>query len=83
MKRNRRRAATVADVLVVVMLLMFIGAIIGTVCWPYTINTWLVYAGKPPAIAWWQGSLMGFVPLLGLASVPTAVLTWALMLFLG
>lgn len=66
----------------VLLLIMFIGAVIGAFTWPYTINTWLVYIGKEPQIVWWQGMLMGFVPYLGQVSIPAAVVTWILMLFL-
>lgn len=56
---------------------------IGAVCWPYTINSWLVYSGRPPIIEWWMGGLMGFVPCIGQMSIPAAIITFVLMLFLG
>lgn len=65
-----------------VILIMLLGAIIGAFCWPYTINTWLVFSGKSAVIVWWQGALLGFVPYLRQASIPAAVITWVLMLFL-
>lgn len=61
---------------------LIISAIIGAYTWTYSINTWLTYFGKEPSIVWWQGSLIGFVPYLGQASIPVAVITWILMLFL-
>ena len=67
---------------IVFLIILLIGALVGAICWPYTINTWLVFFDKEPAIVWWQGSLMGFVPFLGQASVPAAVITFILMLFL-
>lgn len=59
-----------------------VSALIGIFTWPYTINTWLLFAHKDPAIVWWQGLLLGFVPGLGQLSLPLAVLTWIAMLFL-
>lgn len=59
-----------------------IGFLIGGFLWPYTINSWLVYFGKKPCIVFWQGGLIGFVPYFGLTSIPAAVMTWILLLFL-
>lgn len=67
---------------VVLLIIFSIGALVGAVCWPYTINTWLVFFGKEAVIVWWQGALLGFVPFVGQASIPAAVVTWILMLFL-
>ena len=64
------------------IVLMVAFAIIGAWLWPYTINTWLVYFNKPPAILWWHGALLGFCPFIGQATIPAAVVTWILMLFL-
>ncbi len=66
-------------------LLMIIAAFafcLGSWLWPYTINTWLAYAGKPPAIEWWMGGLMGLVPGIGQSCIPAAFITFILMLFL-
>jgi len=60
-----------------------IAFIIGACLWPYTINSWLVYADKEPVIEWWMGGLMGLVPGIGQASIPAAFVTFILMLFLG
>ena len=67
---------------IVFFLLFGISFAIGAVLWPYTINTWLVYAGEPPGIEWWMGGLIGLVPGLGQFSIPAAVVTWITMLFL-
>lgn len=56
---------------------------IGALLWPYTINTWLIYSGKPPCIEWWMGGLMGLLPGLGQACFPAAFITFILMLFIG
>ncbi len=55
---------------------------IGAVCWPYTINTWLIFFHKAPVITWWEGGLIGFIPGFGQVSLPGAIITWILMLFL-
>jgi hypothetical protein len=75
---NRREMMKLAGCLIIVT----IGAAIGALCWPYSINSWLNYFGKPSMIVWWQGALLGFVPVLGQASIPIAVITWILMMFL-
>lgn len=51
--------------------------------WPYTINTWLVYAGREPVITFWHGMILALVPYLGQLTVPAAVITWILMLFIS
>lgn len=56
---------------------------IGAILWPYTINSWLIYSGKPPCIEWWMGGLMGFIPGFGQSCIPAAVITFILMLFIG
>lgn len=51
-------------------------------CWQYTINTWLLYFGKVGSLYFWQGCLMSVVPVLGQLSIPGAIATWLLMMFL-
>ena len=70
----------VGGFMIVIILSVF--AAIGAIVWPYTINTWLIFAGKAPIIVWWQGSIMGFVPVMGQIGIPVAFVTWVLMLFL-
>ena len=65
-----------------IVALLTLSGIVGAFCWPYTLNSWLVFAGKPPAILWWHGFLLGYVPGLGQMSIPAAVITWILMMFL-
>jgi hypothetical protein len=55
---------------------------IGTVLWPYIINSWQVYNNKPPTVCWWQGALIGLIPFIGPLSIPAAVVTWILMMIL-
>ena len=68
--------------LVSVLIVLSLCALVGAFCWPYTINAWLVFLGKPAAVVWWQGALLGLAPVTGWASIPAAVVTWILMLFL-
>lgn len=68
--------------LIVVLTVMALCSLIGGFLWPYTINTWLVFFGKQPHIVFWQGALLGFCPILGQATIPCAIATWILMMFL-
>lgn len=68
--------------LILILLILSISGIVGAICWPYTINAWLVYAGKAAVFKWWQGLLLGYVPGLGQLSIPAAVLTWIMIMFL-
>jgi hypothetical protein len=64
------------------ILLTLLGGIMGIFCWPYGINTWLVFAGKPVAIHWYHGFIIGIIPFFGKFSIVFAVLTWIIMMFL-
>jgi hypothetical protein len=64
-----------------IIVLLLISGAIGAICWPYTINHWLAFAGKSARIVWWQGALIGFCPYIGQASIPAAVVTFILSLF--
>ncbi len=59
-----------------------IGGIVGMFCWPWGINNWLVFAGKEPAMLWWQGFLLGMIPVFGKWSLIFAVITWIILMFL-
>lgn len=63
-------------------LFLLLGPAIGSLCWPYTLNTWLEFFGKPESIVWWQGALLGITPFIGQFSIPAAIITWILMLFI-
>lgn len=67
----------------VVVVILSISGIIGAFCWPYTLNSWLVFLGKAPTVLWWHGFLLGYVPYLGQMSILVAVITWILMLLLS
>ena len=56
--------------------------IVGMFCWPYVINSWLIFAGKTAIIVWWQGFLLGMLPVFGKFSIPAAIATWILLMFL-
>lgn len=64
------------------LFVLSIFGIIGAFCWPYTINTWLVFVGKVPKVLWWHGFILGYIPWFGTLSIPAAIVTWVLMLFL-
>lgn len=67
----------------ILTILVGIAFTVGALLWPYTINTWLIYSGRPPAIEWWMGGLMGLVPGLGQSCIPAALITFIIMLFIG
>lgn len=54
--------------------------VLGAICWPYTINSWLEYAGKDAVVVWWQGGLLGLVPAIGQCALPAAVATWIILM---
>ena len=57
-------------------------ALIGAFLWPYVINEWLIYFGKEASVVWWQGAILGFIPVLGQIMLPVVVITWIAMMFL-
>jgi hypothetical protein len=60
-----------------------VNALIGSLCWPYVVNSWLGYFHKDAHIVWWQGMLISFVPGLGQLAIPLTIVTWLLMIFLN
>lgn len=38
---------------------LVLGAIIGALCVPYIVNSWLAYCGQPPQMTWVAGALIG------------------------
>jgi hypothetical protein len=65
------------------LLVMVICSLAGAFLWPYSINHWLVFFHKPPTVVWWQGALLGFCPVIGQLTIPAAIITWILSLFIG
>ena len=53
--------------------------LMGTFLWPYTINSWMEHYGKNGDVCWWQGALLGLVPILGPLSPVAAVVTWIVL----
>jgi len=78
-----KKLAVLCSSVGVIGIALLVSGAIGALCWTYALNTWLVFFGKTIAIAWWQGALIGFVPMVGQLSIPVAVVTWILMMFLG
>lgn len=68
--------------LIVLFIIVGICAIIGSVLWPYTLNTWLIYVGKEAVVNGLHGGLLGLCPVLGQLTIPAAVITWIFMLIL-
>lgn len=56
--------------------------LVNALCWPYTINSWLEYLGRDAAVVWWQGALIGFVPVVNKFAIGAAILTFILMMIL-
>ena len=66
----------------IILFTFLISALIGGFTWTYSLNMWLEFFGKEPSIVFWQGMLLGFAPYLGQISIPVAIITWILFLFL-
>lgn len=66
-----------------IFIILSISGIVGMFCWPYAINTWLIFLGKEATIVWWQGFLLGYIPFMGQAAIPAVIITWILMLFIA
>lgn len=62
--------------------ILIVSCLIGMICWPYTLNTWLTFFSKPATVVWWQGAILGVIPFFGQLSIPAAIITWVLMLFI-
>jgi hypothetical protein len=67
----------------IILAIIALNAVVGAWLWPYSINTWLEFFGREPAISPIIGILLGFCPLIGKTTVPVAILTWLAMLFIG
>ena len=65
-----------------IIIVLSIFGIIGGFCFPYAINSWLVFFGKAPTVVFWQGFILGICPYVGQASIPVAVITFIAMLIL-
>ena len=72
----------VGGLLLIMLMTCTIFFVIGGFCWEYTINTWLEYNDSVNRIEFWQAGLLGFCPIVGQLSIPAAVITLVLQLFL-
>lgn len=64
------------------MIICTLTGIIGGFAIPYSVNSWLEWAGKPEDFKFWHGFLIGLVPRLGLMSIPVAVITFIVGFFM-
>lgn len=78
---KNRDNAILAMVLIGCMLV--VAGVLGYWLWPYTFNSWLVFAGKVPKVQGWHGFLLGIFPPTGGIMIPVAVITWILMIVLN
>jgi hypothetical protein len=84
--RNETKAAVIGGTglfgcLAVMLTVCLSMGIIGAFTWPYSINTFLVMADKEPVVVWWHGFLLGLCPVVGEFTIPAAVVTWVVTLF--
>ena len=65
---------------IVIGIFWLLSGAIGSFLWPYSINTWLMWADKAQACTAWDGFFIGLIPILGswsiLASLGTWIATW-------
>ncbi|GAJ12412.1 unnamed protein product, partial [marine sediment metagenome] len=47
------------NVLTAFIIITVFSGIIGMFCWPYGLNTWLIFIGKPATVLWYHGFLIG------------------------
>lgn len=65
-----------------IIIITLISGVIGGFVWPYTINSWLLFLGKPATVTFLQGFVLGIIPMIGYLGTPIAAITWIIMLFL-
>ena len=68
--------------ILVSIIVLSICGIFGIFLWPYTLNTWLTFAGKEASVVWWHGAILGFIPPTCVIQFPLTIITWIAMLFL-
>lgn len=86
MERSRKTESDIAGVIMGLLMYFFfwgLSGVVGIFTWPYILNTLLVLSGKTAEVVWWQGFLIGLVPIIGKMriSVPLAIIVWVIMLF--
>lgn len=62
--------------------IMLICTVVGALLWPYSIETIGLMLDKQIHVAWWQGALLGFCPVIGQTTIAFAVIVWIFSLFL-
>jgi len=65
-----------------IVIILLLSGILGSILWPYSINSWLLFMGKDPVFPAWGGFLLGILPIFGQSVVAVAIVTWVLMMFL-
>lgn len=79
-----KNISTLSILVIFICLIVFclMSGVIGSFLIPYSINSWLLYAGKTVVVTRLQGFLWGLFPVFGFGSIPASFLTWIAMLFL-
>jgi len=78
-----REKGSAGIVFLVAMVALLAFACLGGLLLPYTVNSWLEFAGREPACTFWMGAVAGFVPVVGQLIVPAALITWIALAILG
>lgn len=55
--------------------------VVGSICWTYSINMWLIWFGKAATVRWYVGGLIAFTPFVGRWAVACAVITFVASFF--
>jgi hypothetical protein len=84
LKRNIARLELGGCVVLIVIGVWLVIGMLGAWLWPYSINTWLDYLGKPQEnhLKVIQGFCIGLIPIFGAISIPLSLITFILMLFI-
>lgn len=60
-----------------------IGFAVGAICWTGLLNELLMISHRPPIVQWWQGGLIGMIPMMGWIGLFGYVGSWMIKLFVG
>lgn len=77
----KTKATSLAGCLII-LLLVFSSAIVGSFFWTYAINSWLLYFGKTVQVSWYVCGLFSLIPHIGWFSIPVSFVTYILLLFI-
>jgi len=64
------------------LFLWIVSILLGGLLWDYSVNNWLLWAGKPQAFEYWHGCLLSILPPLSGLSLPCAAVTFILSFFM-